>query len=449
MGKQLVMILSINKRIYRPGLWLVLFLSIFHVADAQEQKTFSSLEEVLRLAKEKSHTFYNADIQEKLADLTQKTALGNVLNPRIPAFGQALDNIQQQVIFMPGEIFGQPGTFRQITTGQRYSAIFNIQPQFEILNPASITQVRSAKINKELTSVQNSINEQQTYDQINAIYFNILSFQEQIDIVTQNIATADTILRVTQNRFEEGVGRKQDVNDAEVTLIHLQDNLEQLRLNLKIQEESLALFFENSITPVLTENIYAHEVAQQLFETNNTLQVQYATLQLKMMEQDIKVAKMQNLPTLSFVSSFSWQNLSNDGLFHSNSNWIDYSYVGLRLSIDFPTTVSKLSTIRNKQFQSELLKNNYKHSIKETETKNRQMILDYKKAVSQFQNLRKIAALKEDTYRKNFQQYEENILSLDRLLISYNDLLIAKLNLVSALASVGFNKSKVDINNKF
>lgn len=443
------MILSISKSIYKPGLWSVMFLLIFHVAGAQEQKTFNSLKEVLLLAKEKNYSFDNADVQERLADLTKKTAWGNVLNPRIPASVQALDNIQQQVIFMPGEVFGQPGTFRQITTGQRYSTIFNIQPQFEILNPANIAQVRSAKINKELTSVQNLINEQQTYDQINAIYFNILSFKGQIDVVTQNIASADTILKVTRNRFDEGIGRKQDVNEAEVNLIHLQDNLEQLRINLKIQEESLALFFENNIIPVLTENINLYEAAQQLLETNNTLQVRNASLQLKMMEQDIKVARMQNLPTLSFVSSFSWQNLSDYGFFHSNSNWFDYSYVGLRLSMDFPITVSKLSTIRNKQLQHELLKNNYKHIIKETATKNRQMILDYEKAVNQFQNLKKIAVLKEDTYLKNFQQYEENILSLDKLLISYNDLLIAKLNVVSALASIGFNKSKVDINNKF
>ena len=63
----------------------------------------------------------------------------------------------------------------------------------------------------------------------------------------KNLASADTILTITQNRFKEQVGRKQNVNEAEVNVITLKNNLEQLIINLKIQEESLALFFENSV----------------------------------------------------------------------------------------------------------------------------------------------------------------------------------------------------------
>ena len=96
-----------------------------------------------------------------------------------------------------------------------------------------------------------------------------------------------------------------------------------------------------------------------------------------------------------------------------------------------------------------MLKNIAEHSAKESETKNLQMILEYEKAVSQLYNYKKVAVLKEDTYRKNFNHYQENILGLDKLLISHNDLLLAKLNLVNALANVGYNKSKIDINNKF
>ena len=73
----------------------------------------------------------------------------------------------------------------------------------------------------------------------------------------------------------------------------------------------------------------------------------------------------------------------------------------------------------------------------------------YEKAVNQLQNFKKIASLKEDTYRKSFNQYKENIISLDQLLIYYNNMLSAQLNMVSALANIGFSKSKIDINNKF
>ena len=417
--------------------------------NAQEQKAFDSFNEVLIFAKEKNYTFTNASIQTKLADLTKKTAWGNVINPRIPASFQMLDNTKLQVILLPGEAFGQPGIFRSVTTGQKYSALFNLQPQFEILNLAGIAQIKSAKINQALINNQNKMNEQGIYDQINTIYFNILSYKGQIEIVKQNIATADTILNAAQNRFKENIGRKQDVNEAEVNSINLQNSLEQLSINLKIQEESLALFFENSIYPSLTETVWAYENINETLQTNNTLQVQNAELQLKMMEQNLKVAKAQHYPTLSFVSSFNWQNLSNDFFYKSNSNSFNYNYVGLKLNVDLPTTVSKLSGVKDKQFQSHLLKNTLEHTAKETETQNRQMILEYEKALSQLQNMKKIMILKENTYNKNYNQYLENILSLDDLLISYNNMLASKLNIVTALANIGFNKSKIEINNKF
>lgn len=433
--------------------YLILIVLVFNTAligvKAQETKTFGSLNEVLILAKEKNYTFSNAAIQSKLADLTRKTALGNVINPRIPASMQLIDNTKQQVLFLPGDIFGQPGTFRQVTTGQKYSSLINLQPQFELFNLAGISQLKSAKINQQLTENQNKINEQNIYNQINTIYFNILSYKGQIEIISQNLLSADTILKITQNRFKEDVGRKQNVNEAEVNVIGLKNNLEQLQLNLKIQEESLALFFENKLYPILTQKVWDYGTTASVVQTNNTLLQENSTLQLQMIQQDIKVAKAQNWPTLSFISSLNWQNLSRDFFYDTNSNTISYNYIGLKLSMDLPTTVAKLATIKNKQFQANILKANADHNLQETATKNSALILDYQKSLSQVQNFKKIALLKEDTYQKSFNQYQENILSLDDLLISYNNMLNAKLNVVIALASIGFNRCKIDINNKF
>ena len=443
------MLFDINKYRNIFSLLAVIFFVAFQNLNAQESKTFNSLEEVLLFAKNKNYTFSNAEIQTKIAELSRKSALANVINPRIPATVQMIDNTKQQVLFLPGEAFGQPGTFRSVTTGQKYSSLINLQPQFEILNLAGIAQIKSAKINQQLTENQNKINELNIYNQINTIYFNILSFQGQVDIVKENISNAETILKITQNRFNENVGRKQDVNESEVNLINLQNNLEQLELNIKIQEESLALFFENSIQPALSETVWEYENSNESLQTNNTLQVQNTNLQLQLMQQDFKVSKAQLWPTLSFITSFNWQNLSTDFFYSSNSNSIDYNYIGLKLSMDLATSATKILNIKNKKLLTNILNTTAEHSVKETETKNRQLVLDYEKSVSQLNNLKKIVALKEDTYNKSFNQYQENILSLDDLLFSYNNMLAAKLNVVTALANIGFNKSKIDINNKY
>ncbi|HUH75399.1 MAG TPA: TolC family protein [Chitinophagales bacterium] len=440
---------NIQKFVNFFGIITCSLLVLISQVDAQEQKTFNDLEEVLQLVKDNYHSFGNAEIQTKLADLSRKTAIANVLNPRIPASIQWIDNTKQQVLFLPGEAFGQPGTYRSVTTGQKYTSLISLQPQFEVLNIVGIAQIKSAKINQQLTDNENKINEFKLYNQITPIYFNILSYQAQIEIVQENIKGAETILKIAQNRFNENVGRKQDVNEAEVNLITLKNNLEQLEFNVNIQKESLAIFLENNYIPHLSETVWTYESSNQIIATNNTLQIKNIELQQQLLQQDIKVNKAQHWPMLTLISSFNWQNLSSDFFYSSNSNSIDYNYIGLKLSMDLPTSVAKISSIKNKNLQLNILKNNFEHVAKQSETDNRLLILDYEKSISQLENLQKIVVLKEDTYSKSFNQYQENILSLDDLLISYNNMLAAKLNVVTALANIGFYKSKIDINNKF
>ncbi len=426
------------------------FMMSVNVLWGQESRSLSSLDEAMILAKAKNITFRNDVIQQDLAALTRKTALGNVINPRIPTSFQMQNNTKLQASLLPAEIFGgTKGTFREVAFGQQYVSTFSLQPQFDLLNLASIEQIKSAKINQELVSSQQKIAEQRLYEQMNVVYCNILAFQAQIQVLKENIVLSERIKTIVENKFKEGLARKQELNEAEVNIISLQDKISQLEQNVEIQTQTLSLFFENSIKPNLTESLWNYEkMAQTMSNVNSNLVAQNYDLQLKMAVQDLKIAKYQQLPTLGLITSFNWQNNSNDAFFSKNSNWIRGSYVGLRMNWDLPSNVQKLSTVQVKTLNYETLKNNAEHARKEEETKNTQLRLEYQKAISQLANMQKIYTLKEDTYNKNDKQFLENILSLDKLLLSQNELLISKMNIVTTLANISFNKNKIDINQK-
>ena len=427
---------------------VILFLPV--MVWSQEKKEFHTLDEVLAFAKEKKVSFRNDIIQQNLAELNKKTAVGNAFNPRIPVSAQVIDNMNLQTNYIPAEVFGGlPGSFREITMGLQYVSTFSIQPQFDIINLGNISRIKLAKTNQELVANQQKINEWTIYDQLNGIYFNILSFQGQQQMVEQNIVIAKQILTIVNNRFEEGLVRKQDVNEAEVNLIRLQDQLSQLQFYIQIQQQNLALFFENEVNPILNQNIRDFDHKQILTEANNNLWVNHYQLREKVAEQEWKAAQKQQLPVLGFVSSFNWQNLSNESFFHPNSNWIRYNYVGLRLSWDLPTTVSKYSAVKEKKMQWQMAENDRIHFLRENETRNSNLLVEYEKTSSQLENFKKIQTLKEDTYQKYFDQYQENILSLDKLLTAQTDMLLSQLNVITALAGIGFSENKIIINNKF
>jgi len=417
---------------------------------SQENKTFSTAKEVFDFAKKNYYLFANSALQTQLADVTSKIAVGNVFNPKVPSSMQMVNNIAQQVNFLPGQAFGMPsGTFKEVIIGQQYVSTLNIQPQFDIVNMANLVQIKTAKINKQLVENQNYINEQLLYDKINALYFNILAFQAQKEIILKNISTAEQIKLIVTSKLNEGIARKQELNEAEVNLILIQDKLNQIEYNIKIQYQTLGLLIGNQQLPILTQSLTDFEKVNLVTETQNTLQAKNAQLQSLLAEQEYKSIKYQNLPVISFQSSLNWQNLSNDNFFTANSQWIDYRYVGLKLSYDFPTTVQKVSSLQTKKIQLEILKHNEEEAIEETETKNRLLILEYQKSFEQLSFLKKIYDLKHDTYDKNLNQFKEGILAADKLIISQNDLLNSEFNLVSALSSIGFNKTKIEINNGF
>lgn len=425
----------------------VILVSPFHYS--QENKQFATVKELIAYAKETNVSLLNANLQLKLADLTTKSSYVNIFNPMIPTTATAVDNIKQQVSFLPGQIFGQPdGTYKSVTMGQRYATTFNVQPQFDILNLGSIAQVQTSKVNSQLVVTQNKINEQEIYSNINAIYFNILSFNAQSEMLTEQIANAQKILSIIENKYNQGIARKQDVNEAEVNVISLKDKLEQVELNRQMQVQSLNLILENEFNITLSEDLWSlnkNSISPAVLPTN--LRFTNATLQRELASKELTVLKLQHAPVLSFVSSFNWQNLSNVNFFSANSDWINFSYVGLRIRYDLPTTTQRYSSLRSKQIQVEMLKNNESHFEKESENTNKLLELEMQKSIAQKSNFEKILALKEDTYTKNFLQFEEGILSLDRMLISQNDLIISKLNMISALATVGFTQTKIEINN--
>ena len=433
----------------RAKINLLLFSLLFLMNTiAQEKKTFATIQEVFEYTKSNNITFQNADLQIELAKLTKKSSVLNAINPKIPSSYQAINNQNQQVSFLPGQAFGLPaGTFKEVTIGQQYVATFSIQPQFDILNLATIAQIKSAKLNEQLIENQNKINQQNLFEKINGVYFNILALNAQKEIVASNIEIATKIVTITTNKFNEGLARKQEVNEAEVNLINLKDKMQQIEYTLQIQHQTLGLFFENKILPSLSQSITDFEKSTKNSTIKNELLVENTSILYQIAKQDLKSIRLQQLPVVSFISSYNWQNLSNDNFYATNSNRVNFNYVGLKVNYDLPTNVQKHTAVHSKSIQLKIAEFNAEHSKKENENRNNQLLLETEKAIAQLENLKKIVELKEDSYQKNNNQYIENILPLDKLLISQNDLIMSQLNVISALATIGFNQTKIEIYN--
>ena len=334
---------------------LIFVLSNFYISHGYSQGAIrvQRLDDLWQLVKEQNYTFKTQAIEKEKAELTYKTSLGNVFNPRMPVQLNFVDNTRLPVNLIPAEIFGGPqGVFREVVFGQQFNTLFNFQPQFDVFNMSAIGQIKSARLQQRLIDNQNLLNEYILHEKVNAIYHNIVSLKAQKIVIQKNNEIAQKILTIVNDRYDEGLIGKQEFNEAQVNTITMSDNMEQLSKMIESQENELALLLQNKISVTLPDGFDEAlvSVTTEVKITKNELRKDLMDFQLSMLKQDIKNLQYQYYPTLSFVSGFNWQNLSNDFFLASNSTSFRYNNIGLRLAWDLPT-VTRLSTAKNKQYQ--------------------------------------------------------------------------------------------------
>lgn len=416
---------------------------------SQTQLIFNNLDSVLRYAENNSISIKTNAQQQLIAKWQNISAKAGLVNFKIPSSFSLTDNIEQPVTFLPGEAFGGPsGSVKEVTTGQQYIGNFNVSPQFDIINVANWTKLKSANLNYELIETNNLLVKKTLFESISATFHNIISLQEQIEITKSTILIADTLLLNMLNKYNEGLVRHQDLNDAKINQLSLSDKLAQLQLSLEQQYYSLKILCD---IPENTDvQIEINVTGQQSFDFNlkTTNQLFYKTnlLKAEISTSELKYNRFSHLPTLSFVSYDGWQQNSNIEFFDHEAKWINSQYIGLRLSMTFPD-VNKFVSSKTASINQTIAVQNAKHSKLQNEMTNAQLNLDYEKAFSTLNTTEKIYTLKEENYRLALNQFNESILSSDRLLAAFNEMLLSRLNYANAAANYLFTKSKIEINN--
>ncbi len=408
------------------------------------QVSAQSLEDLFLQAKAKNEAVQNTQYQKELATLTRKVADLNRYNPRIPLSYQALDNIALQKVLVPGVIFGLPeGTYKEMIMGQKYSSTLSVAPQFDILNFGLSAQKKSAVQNEKLVLGQSLQKERDIYLQLNSAYHNVLSYQGQLQLLRENLQTADKILQIISDRLEEGLVRPQEKNEAEINVLNIRDNIEQLEIQWNLQREMLRLLSRSTDTIEVTDSEY--QGSAQLSELDKRV----AEAKAELAAADKEVAKRDQWPVLSAISSFNWQNLSNSFFYASGNSPIYYAYLGLKLSWDLPSTPQKISNYKSKEIQYKIAQNEIKSAEEQGFYDHMQRQADLQKAKNRVQNLRKIEELKKDTFDKNYARFEENVLTLDELLQSQNDWINSRINRLKEEVNAKYASYTIKIYNEY
>jgi len=419
---------------------------------AQQDVSLANLDSAFAYADKNSSVSKTGAEQLILARYQKLASVVNIINLRSPIAFNLTNNTQLPVSFIPSNLLGgPPGSFREITLGQEYVSNFNITPQIDIINPGAWSRVRSADLNVALTQETILLNKKNLFESIAACWFNILSIQEQIAITHQNTLATDTLLQIVSDKYAQGLVRRQDVNDASVSKINLEDKEKQLLLSLDEQYTSLKILCDIPLSAhvVLGSELNYNSSWNAAPSVNSQLLFKSAVLQTEIARADLRTNRLLNMPVLSLLYSNSTYQNSNDRFFDTNPNtkWLNAVYFGAKITVNLPD-VNQIVLARNSKINYEIARINMDHNKLQNDGNNTQLLSDYEKGVSQLNAAKLVWQLKAENYRMARDQYTQQVLPFDKLLLAFTDMESTRLSYSSAMANLLYLQRRIDINNK-
>lgn len=408
---------------------------------------FSSLDDLLAYADAHSAVSQSAAAQTELARLQNAAAIANTVNLRGTASITATNNFALPVNFLPAEIFGGPaGTFRAVTFGQQFVNVASIAPQLDVVNPSTWARIASAHTSMELTETNNALNRRSLHENIATAYCNFASALAQLEAAQSNLQAADSIVVLVQSRYDAGIARLQDLNNAKANQASLDDFVQQL----EVRKAQLLLSVKSFIGMPEPE-ILSHRIVKRPQSDENAspassqLMRQQAALQANLQRHELLANRLAFLPTLSVVAGFNWQQNSNEKQFNS-ADWIDSRYIGLKLSVPIPTETRLWSQAEDYRINLHLKDINAEQVALQETFQNQQLDLEIRRATQALGTAETIVRLKGQNYQLSNRNYIEGIISLDQLLLAFTDMTNALLTKINAEWNLQLQLVKLTIN---
>lgn len=312
--------------------------------------------------------------------------------PQINGSGALNYNPLLQMSALPGELNPvNPGQPLLVAFGQKWNANIGVSLTQNLFDQSVFVGLKAAKTTKEFYQLNAQLTEEQVLEKVATAYYQVLVQRQQIAITDSNMQTTQRVRGVIQGQFENGLGKKIDVDRLDVKLSNLQSQRQQ-QLNAVAQYENQLKFFIGM--PIGTTIVIPDDPANKSIEvfaldlpdtisTDSRTNVLVLEKQHQLLQQKRQSILAEYYPSLSLSGNYSYQGLSNDfPIFKGASkgaNWFDVSTVGLNLKV--PIFNGNGTRARTKQVDIEMDK--LKEDMYAT-TQN--LNLDYSNAKTQIKN---------------------------------------------------------------
>ena len=422
---------------------LILTLFIVTAAQAQEQKTVHafSLADAVSYAQKNNVQVKNAllDID---AQIQTNREIASAALPSVNSSVGGTDFLTIPTSLLPGQIFGgAPGTFIPVQFGTKFNANYGLNFNQILFDGQVFIALQARATSLEWKRKNAALTEENIKANIYKIYYQLSASKTQLNILDANIERLQKLANDAAAMYKNGFAEKLDVDKVNVQLNNLQT--EKLKANNSVTigfmglkmlmgmpvKDSLVLTDvineSNLSTDVLYENDFQYTIRKDY---------QYLSTVKKLSEFNIKRYELSFLPTITMNGAYTKNaQRTKFDFFDKKGNWFETSLIGLNINLPLfngGSTVAKIkkAKIELQQVENQMsaLKNNIDNELSQAK-------LNYMSSVATVEFQKKNMQLAENVFSQTKKKFEAGAGSNTEISAAQADLVAAQNNFMNAL----------------
>lgn len=429
-----------NQKPIKTIIWIV---CIFFAASSSMAQTGSkhafSVKECVDYAHKNNLQVKNALLNVKIQQEVNRDITSAAL-PSITGVVSGNDYLKIPTSLLPGEIFGQPGTYIPVQFGTKFNANAGLQLQQLLFDGQVFVGLQARSTSIAFSNKNVEVTEEMIKTNVYKIYYQLVASKTQISIIDANLDRLNKLQADTKVLYQNGFVEKLDIDKISVQISNLEtEKLKALNsIDIGYQALKTLIGMPTKDELVLTEELTEDKIKQEFlsdtaFEYNNRKDFQYLDLAKKLNELNVKRYKMSYLPTLALTGSYTKNAQRKQFDFFGKGDWFTTSFVGLNVTVPIFSGFSKAAKVTKSKFELQQTENQIENLKLTIDNEIETAKLNFNAATTTLAYQKKNMSLAEKVLNQTQKKFELGTGSNTEITAAQTDLRTAQANYITAL----------------
>ena len=422
---------------------LLVTVLIATAAFAQEQKTIHafSLTDAVSYAQKN-----NVQVKNSLLDIDiQMQTNREIAAAALPTIGSNLSGTNFLTIptsLLPGQIFGgAAGTFIPVQFGTKYNSTYGVNFSQILFDGQVFIALQARATSLDWKRKNAALTEENIKANIYKVYYQLSASKTQLNILDANIERLQKLANDAAVMYKNGFAEKLDVDKVNVQLNNLQT--EKLKANNSVTIGFMGLKMlmgmpvKDSLilTDVINETNLSKDVLfEDNFEYGIRKDFQYLTTIKKLSEFNIKRYQLSFLPTITMNGAYTKNaQRTKFDFFDKKGSWFETALIGLNLNFPLFNGGARVAKINKAKLELQQVDNQMTALKNNIDNELSQAKLNYMSSVATVNFQKKNMQLAENVYSQTKKKFEAGAGSNTEISAAQADLVAAQNNFMNAL----------------